>query len=68
MVFGQLAVSFHMLHNVLFNDGFHRLVCNAISATLCLERTVMGSYPGLTRHIQYSVDSNDRDYSVHLCI
>ena len=29
LVFGEEAVTFHMLHNVLSNDGFHSLACNA---------------------------------------
>ena len=29
LVFGEEAITFHMLHNMLSNDGFHSLACNA---------------------------------------
>ena len=29
LVFGKEAITFHMLHNMLSNDGFHSLACNA---------------------------------------
>ena len=29
LVFGEDAVTFHMLHNMLSNNGFHSLACNA---------------------------------------
>ena len=29
LVFGEEAGTFHMLHNMLYNDGFHSLACNA---------------------------------------
>ena len=29
LVFGEETVTFHMLHNMLSNDRFHSIACNA---------------------------------------
>ena len=37
-MFGEEAVTFHMLHNMISNDGFHSLACNAGEANKLLDK------------------------------